>query len=128
LLWNKKYSIDTLPIPNDERIRIREVAERIVAVRRYSGRWTDANYQRNLQLLNEALSNVSLEAVGEPLTAPTKIAASAGETKPHNRVIASGTQLHRMREADRRRHAGRCKNFSALVCAAGRNRYADNRM
>jgi hypothetical protein len=68
-VMEQKYSIDTLPIPNDERIRIREVAERIVAVRRYSGRWTDTNYQRNLQLLIEALSNVSLEVVGEPILA-----------------------------------------------------------
>jgi len=68
-VMEQKYSIDTLPIPNDERIRIREVPERIVAVRRYSGRWTDAKYQLNLQLLKEALSNVSLETVGEPILA-----------------------------------------------------------
>ena len=68
-VMEQKYSIDTLPTPNDERIRIREVPERFVAVRRYSGRWTDAKYQRNLQLLIEALSNVSLEVVGEPVLA-----------------------------------------------------------
>ena len=68
-VMEQKYSIDTLPIPNDERIRIREVPERIVAVRRYSGRWTDGKYQRNLQLLVDALSNASLEVVGEAVLA-----------------------------------------------------------
>jgi len=68
-VMEQKYSIDTLPTPNDERIRIREVPERVVAVRRYSGRWTDAKYQRNLQLLVEALSYSSLEVVGEPVLA-----------------------------------------------------------
>jgi hypothetical protein len=68
-VMEQKYSVDTLPTPNDERIRIREVPARIVAVRGYSGRWTDAKYQRNLQLLVEALSNESLEVVGEPVLA-----------------------------------------------------------
>jgi hypothetical protein len=68
-VMEQKYSIDTLPTPNDERIRIREVPERTVAVRRYSGRWTDAKYQRNLGLLVEALSNSSLEVVGEAILA-----------------------------------------------------------
>ena len=68
-VMEQKYSIETLPVPNDERIRVREVPERIVAVRRYSGRWTDAKYQRNLQLLVEALSYSGLEVVGEPVLA-----------------------------------------------------------
>lgn len=68
-VMEKKYSIDTLPIPNDERIRIREVPARVVAVRRYSGRWTDAKYQRNKALLVQAMSNENLESVGEPILA-----------------------------------------------------------
>jgi effector-binding domain-containing protein len=68
-VMEQKYSIETLPVPNDQRIQVREVPERIVAVRRYSGRWTDAKYQRNLQLLVEALSNESLKVVGEAVLA-----------------------------------------------------------
>jgi hypothetical protein len=68
-VMEQKYSIETLPVPNDQRIQVREVPERIVAVRRYSGRWTDTKYQRNLQLLVEALSNESLEVVGEAVLA-----------------------------------------------------------
>ncbi len=63
------YSIETLPVPNDQRIRIREVPERLMAVRRYSGRWTDANYQKQKGLLIEALSDATLETVGEPILA-----------------------------------------------------------
>ena len=68
-VMERKYSIDTLPIPNDDRIRIREVSERVVAVRRYSGRWTDAKYQRNKALLVQALSNANTEVVGEAILA-----------------------------------------------------------
>lgn len=68
-VMEQKYTLDTLPSPNDERIRIREVPMRVVAVRRYSGRWTDAKYQRNLQLLVKALSNSSLEVVSEAILA-----------------------------------------------------------
>ena len=68
-VMEQKYSIETLPIPNDERIRIREVPERIVAVRRYSGRWTDAKYQHNQELLVKALSDANLEVVGEAVLA-----------------------------------------------------------
>ena len=38
-------------------------------VRRYSGRWTDAKYQRNKELLVQAMSNANLESVGEPILA-----------------------------------------------------------
>ena len=63
------YSIETLPVPNDQRIRIREVPERLMAVRRYSGRWTDANYEKQKGLLIESLSEATLDIVGEPILA-----------------------------------------------------------
>jgi hypothetical protein len=63
------YSIETLPVPNDQRIRIREVPERLMAVRRYSGRWTDANYEKEKGLLIESLSEATLDIVGEPILA-----------------------------------------------------------
>jgi effector-binding domain-containing protein len=68
-VMERKYSMETLPVPNDQRIRIREVPERTLAVRRYSGRWTDANYEKNYQLLIGALSNANLKPVGEPVLA-----------------------------------------------------------
>jgi len=68
-VMEEKYTMDTLPIPNDKRIRIREVSERMVAVRRYSGRWTEAKYRKNEDLLTDALSKANIETVGEPTLA-----------------------------------------------------------
>ncbi len=40
-----------------------------MAVRRYSGRWTDANYEKQKGLLIESLSEATLDIVGEPILA-----------------------------------------------------------
>lgn len=68
-VMEKKYTIETLPVPNDERIRIREVPGRFMAVRRYSGRWTDSRYQQNRKILSDAIKNADLETLGEPVLA-----------------------------------------------------------
>ena len=68
-VMEKKYTLDTLPVPNDDRIRIRKVPERIVAVRRYSGRWTDKKYEANKATLLAALDERGLQPVGQPILA-----------------------------------------------------------
>lgn len=68
-VMERKYSKDTLPIPNDERIRITEMPERIMAVRRYSGRWTESRYAENLETLMAALSDAGIKPVGQPVLA-----------------------------------------------------------
>ncbi|NIM61511.1 MAG: heme-binding protein, partial [Acidobacteria bacterium] len=50
-----KYTLDSLPEPDDSRIEIREVPQRIVAVRRYSGRSNESNYRKNRETLLQAL-------------------------------------------------------------------------
>ena len=40
-VMERKYTLQTLPVPNDDRIRIRSMPERTIAVHRYSGRWTE---------------------------------------------------------------------------------------
>ena len=64
-----KFTAETLPRPNDERIRIREVPERVAAVVRYSGRSNEANYRENEQLLREALEADGVPMLGEPVFA-----------------------------------------------------------
>lgn len=49
------YTLETLPKPTDSRIRVREVPARTVAVRTYSGRWTEKLFRENEQALRRAL-------------------------------------------------------------------------
>ena len=59
-----KYTLETLPTPNNERIRIREKSARIVAVRRFSGRWTAKNMARHEKELLESLDADGVETTG----------------------------------------------------------------
>lgn len=64
-----KYSGETLPEPNDPRIRIEEVPARRMAAIRYSGRWTRENYDEHLAQLQQTLRAHGYEAIGEPIWA-----------------------------------------------------------
>ncbi len=64
-----KYSRDTLPTPNDRRIRLVELPERVVAVARYSGRQSQANFHATRADLAAALERDELDRVGTPTVA-----------------------------------------------------------
>ena len=68
-VMERKYSLQTLPVPNDDRIRIRTVSERTMAVRRYSGRWTEKKYLQNRESLRSALDAGGVQTVGGPVLA-----------------------------------------------------------
>lgn len=68
-VMERKYTAESLPVPNDDRIRIREMPERTMAVRRYSGRWTQSRFRDNLGTLEQSLADAGLKAVGEPVLA-----------------------------------------------------------
>ena len=59
----RKYNRDTVPKPTDPRVSIREVPARMVAVWRYSGRWTEENFREHEQDLRRALQSRSLNAL-----------------------------------------------------------------
>ena len=63
------YTLETLPRPNDERVRLREIAARTVAVNRYSGFWSERNFQKHEDELLQALEEDGVEVVGDPLLA-----------------------------------------------------------
>ncbi|MBT8092256.1 MAG: heme-binding protein [Gammaproteobacteria bacterium] len=63
-VMEKQYTLDTLPKPNDESIRVLERPARVVAARRFSGRWTDANFRRQLDVLQRSLAENNIEASG----------------------------------------------------------------
>ena len=63
------YRLDTLPAPRDPRIQLREVPARRMAVRRYSGRWTRAHYEKQERTLLAAVEEQGLEPIGDPIYA-----------------------------------------------------------
>jgi hypothetical protein len=46
---------ETAPVPADPQVRVREVPERLAAVMRYSGRWTEVAYRRRLAQLKSEM-------------------------------------------------------------------------
>ena len=94
-----RYSLDTAPRPTDPRIYIRAVPGRLVAVLRYSGRWTDRNFaERQTQL------TAVLDAAGVQINGPVESAAYNGPFMPpflrRNEVIAPITALPASAPAD----------------------------
>jgi hypothetical protein len=61
-----QYTLDTAPRPSDPRVQLVAVPERLVAVLRYSGRWTEANYLEHRQALLAVLATVGTSPMGEP--------------------------------------------------------------
>jgi len=60
-------TVNSAPEPLDERIQLREVAPARMAVIRYSGFWSESNYQDHLAQLQSALQAANLAWVGEPV-------------------------------------------------------------
>ena len=62
----KGVTLDTAPEPLDPRVQLREVPGGRVAVIRYSGFWSQANYDEHLGKLQAALRSAQLPWTGEP--------------------------------------------------------------
>ena len=65
----REYRLGTLPEPIDPRVRLRQVPGGRFAVIRYSGTWSERNYQEHLEELNRDLKAAGLRAVGRPIYA-----------------------------------------------------------
>ena len=57
------------PEPQDPRVQLRDIAPQRIAVIRYSGFWSESNDDSHLSLLQTAMKNANLKAVGEPVYA-----------------------------------------------------------
>jgi len=64
-----KYSLTDAPVPDDESITIHEVPGRVMAVIRYSGRWTSSNVDKNEAILMQHLTDHAIASVGTIETA-----------------------------------------------------------
>jgi hypothetical protein len=65
----KGVTLATAPEPLDPRVQLREVPAERRAVIRYSGTWSQANYDEHLALLKAALDAAGVATQGEPVLA-----------------------------------------------------------
>jgi hypothetical protein len=56
-------------VPNDTRVKIREIPARRVAVHKYSGGWSESRYNTKLANLRAELQKDGLQTFGEPVFA-----------------------------------------------------------
>lgn len=63
------YTLDTLPTPNDPRVKIVEVPEKKLAVMRFSGYRTAGRIEEMEKKLLESLARDGVEVIGAPLYA-----------------------------------------------------------
>jgi hypothetical protein len=62
-----KYTMANAPLPTDPTVRLRETPARFVAAIRYSGRWTQSNYDEALAELRQGMAAAGLTATGDPI-------------------------------------------------------------
>ncbi len=64
-----QYTLATLPEPLDPQVRLRELPPARFAVIRYSGRWTDENYEAHLKILRDGMAEAGLSPRAAPVYA-----------------------------------------------------------
>ena len=65
----KTYTLESLPVPDSTEITLKGIPARLMAVRRYSGTWSEDRYRKNEQILLDAIKREGLKVVGEPIFA-----------------------------------------------------------
>ncbi len=64
-----EYTLEALPEPTDERVRLRRIEGRLMAALRYSGSWSESRYRAREDKLLRAVRAAGLEPVGAPVFA-----------------------------------------------------------
>ena len=68
-LMPAEYTLETLPEPNDTRVRLTEESGRLMVAVKYSGTWSEEGYEKNRALLEEYIQKRGLTQTGEPVWA-----------------------------------------------------------
>lgn len=68
-LMPSTYTLETLPEPLDERVKLRETPARLMAALRYSGTWSRQRYKEKEALLMEMIKERGLTQIGVPVWA-----------------------------------------------------------
>lgn len=63
----KGVTVENAPVPLDSRVMLREVPPKKIAVIRYSGFWSESNYDQHLTRLQEGLRAAGIAWKGEPV-------------------------------------------------------------
>jgi hypothetical protein len=63
----RDVTLETAPEPLDSRVQVRQVPAHSVAAVRYSGLWTQANYEEHLEKLQTILRRAGIAWSGEPM-------------------------------------------------------------
>ncbi|MBW9261727.1 MAG: heme-binding protein [Candidatus Thiodiazotropha sp. (ex. Lucinisca nassula)] len=64
-----EFTIETLPIPNDSKVTLREVPPQRMAAIRYSGFWSESSYLEHKAELVQWINEAGLTITGEPVWA-----------------------------------------------------------
>jgi len=59
------FTLETTPEPLDDRVKIVELPERVVAALRFSGRWSNSIFQKKTEELLAEIENAGLKVAGQ---------------------------------------------------------------
>ena len=65
----QSYSMADAPLPASSQIHLRQIPDRLMAVIRYSGRWTEKNIEKHQALLEAHINSFGIEILDSPETA-----------------------------------------------------------
>jgi len=63
------YTMDSAPVPTNTKVQLRQVPARLMAVIRYSGRWTTKNVDKYQAVLETHINSSGITVLGSPETA-----------------------------------------------------------
>jgi hypothetical protein len=61
-----EFTVDTLPVPSDPRIKVREIPVQMAAAAPFTGRWTEQIFGDQLRDLRSAVARAGFEIAGPP--------------------------------------------------------------
>jgi len=59
------FTMDTAPVPDDPTVNLRQVEPRVMAVKTFSGRWTEKNFQKYEKQLMTELAQANMKIIGD---------------------------------------------------------------
>ena len=59
------FTLETTPEPLDDRVKIVEIPERVVAALQFSGRWSDSIFKKKAKAMLEELAKAGIKSTGQ---------------------------------------------------------------